>query len=811
MATPGRLVPRSAFALALQAAALALVLLALAGVAVFDGTARPQLLALVDRSQSVPAAAADEALAREQQRLPGAQWQRLDFGRAPAPAGEAPDASATDLEAALLAALAAHARHPLDGVVVVSDGQATQGDTERALRALHDARLPLRWLSVGREAPPVHLAEVLAPTSVPAGRTLALTVDLAGNAPRPVRVQAVAQGADGRRQEAQAEAAAAGRVTLQFDADRPGPLRLDVALVDAASGRTLETRPDAAAVEVTPRAALLYAQGGAGTLARSLERGGWSVERVPPARLDGLADSLAGYAAVVLDDVAVADAGPRFWQALVRAVREQGTGLLVLGGERSFARGGYRGSELESVLPLLSEPAALDEPVNLLFAVDKSGSMGQATGGVDRFALAQRAVVETARGLGPRDPRGLLVFVVEPRWLLPIGPAGAGMQALARDWAASPQGGTRLGPAVEASIAALQKAPAGRRLLVVVTDGFVDEAPPAGLRARLEEARIESVWLAVGPDADAAAIERLVGPGSGLVLRVQEAAELPLAMRSGFERRRARVERGRIEVEQVQPLPFAPGRLEGWPPVVAHAVTRARPEAAVALQSRRGEPLLAWQAAGRGRVAALAGGLGPWTPQWSAWPAWPALAGGLADWVAGGGAAAAVSVQERAGMLEILADLPADEQDDGAVRLAVTTPARQTLEAAFERIGPRRLRARVPDAGPGLYSLLLAGRRGTERHLLVRPARAEAATWGLNPQIEVWRREGLIDGGPGGTPPAAGGRARAPRTDRALVALALLLFCAGVLVDRLRGRPAWLSSSTRRFRARGPAPGSRPS
>ena len=29
--------------------------------------------------------------------------------------------------------------------------------------------------------------------------------------------------------------------------------------------------------------------------------------------------------------------------------------------------------------------------------------------------------------------------------------------------------------------------------------------------------------------------------------------------------------------------------------------------------------------------------------------------------------------------------------------------------------------------------------------------------------------------------------------------------------DRLRGRPPWLSSSTRRFRVRGPAPGSRPS
>ncbi len=130
-------------------------------------------------------------------------------------------------------------------------------------------------------------------------------------------------------------------------------------------------------------------------------------------------------------------------------------------------------------------------------------------------------------------------------------------------------------------------------MLVLVTDGFIDDAPLAELRARLDRARIETIALAVGPDADVSALERLVGGESGVVLRVNEAAELPLVMRAGVERRRARVERGTIAVTQRQPLPFTPGTLKDWPAVAAYAVTRPQPAASVSVQTERGDPLIA--------------------------------------------------------------------------------------------------------------------------------------------------------------------------------------------------------------------------
>ncbi|MBK7472061.1 MAG: VWA domain-containing protein [Betaproteobacteria bacterium] len=443
------------------------------------------------------------------------------------------------------------------------------------------------------------------------------------------------------------------------------------------------------------------------------------------------------------------------------------------------------------MLPVSSEPAALDQPASIVFVVDKSGSMGRGSGGVDRFQLAQRAVLETARGLTERDSLGLVVFDVVPRVLIPLGPARAGKLALERDWPTSPKGGTKFAPALEAAIDELERTGAGRRMLVVVTDGFVDDAPLAELRERLERSRIETIALAVGPDADVAALERLVGAGAGLVLRVHQAAELPLVMRSGLERRRARVERGTIAVEQRQALPFAPRLLKDWPAISAYAVTRSQPRASVAVQSRRGDPLIAFQRSGQGRVVAVTGGLGHWAPQWLQWREWPRLAGGLTEWISGApqSGALALAVADLPAGLQIEADLPSrdgiprsgwhvDHGDDTCCAKPVGVRGRSRPRPA-----PSGAARRHPAQPHSLVSTSL----GTQRQLHLRRNRTENEAWGTNPALDAWRTAGLVsDWDPGFLAQHRDSiRARRP-LDRSLIGFALALFLAGVLVDRAR-------------------------
>ena len=784
-------------AVALQVSALVLLAASLLGYSWLDARSQPHWLVLVDRSESVPRAAADQALADVVRAAQSRDVRLLEFAGKPAALGLPGvsstdlEPSSTDIEAALDAALEAHGQAAFDGLVVISDGQENVGDATRALRAVRDARLPVEWIAVSRPPPRTRVAQVLAPARARIGQRIRLVVQLTGLLDRPLRVEANSRDAGGQAQSVGTITVGNDRVTIELDASRSGVVVVDVALRDPETGATLDAWPDAAVIEVAPPAAILYVQGSTGSLASSLVQGRWSLDVVPAARLDMRADGLDGYQAVVLDDVAIADAGPRFWSALVTAVRERGLGLLVLGGERSFARGGYRGSALEAILPVTSEPAALDQPVSVVFAVDKSGSMGQGSGGVDRFQLAQRAVLETARGLGERDSFGVVVFDVVPRVLIPLGPAATGVATLERDWRASPNGGTRLGPALETAIGELERSDAARRMLVVVTDGFTDDAPIDALRARLARAHIETVALAIGPDADVVAMQRLFGAEAGQVLRVNEAAELPLAMRGGLERRRARIERGTIAVEQRLALPFSPSMLNDWPAIAAHAVTRSQDGAVVAVQSRRGEPLIAFQRSGRGRVVAVTCGFGPWSPGWLAWREWPRLAGGLASWVSGTSqtGAVALTVSDLPNELVVEADLPAGTGglDEAAVSMVVNTPTSRSQPLATERIAPGRLRATLLHAGPGLYDVVANTPLGKQRQLHLRQGRAESRTWGTSPLLQAWKSQGLVKD----FDPVQLGRSRdvdrsGRRLDRSLMALALVLFLCGVLVDRAR-------------------------
>ena len=801
------LLPRTLTATALQALALVVLLLALVGVRWLDDRARPGLLVLVDRSLSMPQAAADAALVELQRAAGGSRIEWLEFAGRPGSPGplqanaresdgraRGADAdllpSVTDLERALDAALAAHAKRPYGAAVVVSDGHANAGDSGRALSSAREAGLPVHWITVARPAPAAWIADVQAPTRARRGQPLQIVVPLAGDTARTLRVTATARHASGAVFSASA-AAERGVATLELDSGRGGPLVVSVSLEDAGTGEVLDARRDAAAVDVLEEARLLYLQGSPGPLARSLQGGGWAIETAPARRADAFRERLGGYEAVVLDDVAYEDASGAFWTSLADEVTRRGLGLLVLGGERSFARGGYRESVLESVLPVLSEPAALDPPARVVFAVDKSGSMGEGSGGVNRLSLAQRAVLETASTLGERDSAGVVVFDVEPRVLMPLAPAAEVLPSLSATWPVQARGGTSLAPAIERAAEQLESAAAGRRILIVVTDGFVDDAPLDALRRRLTDARIEVVALAIGPDADATALARLTTPDAGVVLRVDEAAELPRAMSAGLERRRARIERGEIAVEAKESLPVLAGPDVRWPAVAAYAVTRLRPEASAWVQSATGDPVIAARQVGAGRVVAVTSGLGSWTPQWVAWTAWPDLAGGLAAWVSGapGTGQLALAISDAPGGLVVEADL----QRAGAwaagseATVSVVTPSGRSRSVEMRPLAPGRLQARIPEIAPGAYTLVVSGPSGVQRALHLRSSRAEQEGWGEAAEVERWLRDGLVQRWDANSPAAlrAERGALTGNPDRWLLGLALLLFCAGVVVDRL--------------------------
>ena len=785
---------RLGLALALRVAAILLLALVVAGHPWPGERARPTVVVLADRSASVAAGPArvalDEILEAARSSVQAAIVQVIEFADGTS-AAASPDG--TNIEAAVVEALR---RQPAESplmIVVLSDGHATAGDTRRALRAANTAGATVLWRTVPVDDSTPHVVDLLAPRQARPGQEIPVTARLAGRSDQPLVLSLASRMADATdRFESTVESGDLGTRTLAARARLPGALVLDAELREAGSGRVVDTWASAAVVEVAAPDAVLYVAAGARPLEQSLEAGGWSVTGIEPPALDAAAPAFDGYAVVVLDDVPATAARAATWAALDVAVRERGTGLLVLGGPRSFAAGGYRESALEPLLPVRSRPAGLGDAAAVVFVVDKSGSMGETAAGVDRFRLAQRAVAETAATLAERDSAALVLFDAEPRVLLPLQGAAEFRGAVARPWPAEPRGGTRLGPALEAALGQLAGSSAPRRILVLVTDGFVDAAPDDALRLRLARAAVELVALGVGPDADTTALRAYFPPERSMVLHVGQAAELPSVMRAGLESRRAPIERGRSEVREMVPLPFLRGVTRDWPAISAYDVTTPAPRSTVHLESSRGDPLfVAWRA-GLGRVVAVTPGLGAWTTAWISWPRWPELAGGLVEWVA----ARDASGQPWTGIADSPGELRIDLEfeSDGrwsvppAGRLRVEHPSGRISEEPFAPTAPGRLSASIRDPEAGLYAFTVQAGDGVRRVSHFRRAPRERAGAGPNPDILAWRADGLLREWSAvelqraieDVEPAAG------RPQRALL-LALALFLLGVLVER-RGK-----------------------
>jgi hypothetical protein len=249
--------------------------------------------------------------------------------------------------------------------------------------------------------------------------------------------------------------------------------------------------------------------------------------------------------------------------------------------------------------------------------------MGRFNPAETALALARQAIEKSAGALRPGDELAIVSFADQARLELEF---TAQAVATARLLSAIPdaaRGGTDLAGGLQLALNTFRTAKAEQKLLVLITDGFVEQTRLTEIRRELEDAEIQVVALAIGADPSLDALVSLSNFNAGILLRVDEIAELPALAEQQMLNRRAPVREGPVTVQESIPLPLA--RPVAWPPLDRYAVTRARTGATVYLSSDTGDPLLASIPAGAGRVVALPAGLGAWARHWQEWDQLPGL------------------------------------------------------------------------------------------------------------------------------------------------------------------------------------------
>ncbi len=709
------------------------------------------LVIVADRSLSVPPNALEVLpelgkLARDQARR-GDRIGLLTFGRdtaieaPPSPdwrytAPQLPlDRDGSDLAQALETALALIPPGRQGSLLVVSDGESTGRDPlaaagEAARRGITIDVVPLRR----PELPDVAVDELTVPEQLAPDEPFLFSAWVRSDRATEVPVQLLRNG----------QVIASGKRTL-----RPGLNRLLFKDRLAAAGvhayevqlatedRVPENNRAHSVVRVDgPLRVLCLTPGGRqDRLTRSLAAAGLAVDVRPAAGLPTTAEALAGYRAIVLENVPAQDLPPLGLRALQRFVTDLGGGLLMTGGKASFGVGGYHRSPVEDVLPVSLEIRQEQRKFGLAMAItlDRSGSMAAPVdGGLQKMDLANLGACAAIEMLGPLDAVSVQAVDSAVHDIVPLTAASdrAGLCARVRT-IESMGGGIYVYAALVGAAQQLEAAVQTTKHIVLFADAADAEQPGEykQLLAELAQKKVTVSVIGLGKetDSDAAFLKDVAARGGGRVFFSAEPNDLPrvFAHETIQAARSAMIEEPTDARILPDVLAIADLRGVGFPRLGGYSIAYEKPGATLGVVStdEQKAPLFAFWQHGLGRAAAFLGEVdGPLAGDLASWDRYADFFATVARWLAGNEAP-----------LELFSEIRREghegvvvvEVEAGKEALLGTTSARvlgpdgTVHELALERTGERRLEGRFALRAQGAYQAVL--RTGQDQVLRAAP------------------------------------------------------------------------------------------
>lgn len=618
------------------------------------------------------------------------------------------DAQASDLSSALTLASALLPEDAQGRIVVLSDG-ATE-DVRAAAQQLAARGVTVDFQSFSGDAlPDAQISQLNVPSRVYQGQSFTVTVQVTANHDTagtlvlyqnrtPVSSREVTLRRGDNTFTFRDTAADTGVVTYEARLISEGD---SCAQNDSMGGYVY--------VQGAPKLLLVEGRQGEGSeMAAMLSAAAMQYETVLPAQLPYDAEQLRQYDGVVLVNVDYDAADEEQWAALDSAVRVLGRGLTVIGGDSSYALGGYRGSKLEEMLPVTIDVRnKLDLPsLALMLVIDKSGSMSDGMFGTTRLELAKEAAMRAAEVLTPNDQVGVIAFDDAAKWVVNLQKAEDVEAIQNQIGTIRPGGGTAFFTALYEATYALMNAQAQQKHIIFLTDGEAGDTGYLQLCDIMQQNNITLTTVAVGSGADQATLRTLAQQGGGRAYAANEFDNLPKI----FTKETYLVSGSYVQNRTFTPVITEQSALtdfEGFPQLSGYLAATEKSLATVSLMSDREDPILAWWQYGAGRVVAfMADSRGAWTSEFLQWDQAAAFYGGMAAFTLPGEEREGQLTTERQGdTLRIVYTAPEGAQTGLSTSVTALLPDGTQTQLALQESAPGVYEGEIAAAQLGAYAL----------------------------------------------------------------------------------------------------------
>src|SRR5216117_4074087 len=404
-------------------------------------------------------------------------------------------------------------------------------------------------------------------------------------------------------------------------------------------------------------------------------------------------------------------------------VREQGGGLIMVGGEESFGLGGYYRTPIEEALPVTMEVKQKIEIPSLavVLSIDRSGSMAMTTDDkATKLDIAKEASHLVVDLLDDRNEVGVMSWDTEFVWDSAIRPA-RDRQAIHHAIATIKAGGGTDGyPALKDAYAVLFDRPALLKHVIFLSDGQMTRGDFQGLLRRMAKDKITVSTVAIGKDADVQLMVDIAKWGKGRFYYTEDSQTIPriftletqLASKASLIEQPFKPQLTSPNHEATQDIDW-----KNVPPLGGYVATTLKSNAELVLMSHQEDPVLATWRYGLGRSAAFTSDAkAKWAVLWLRWRDFNKFWAQLVRWTLRSGSrsdtVALVERHDDVGELVVDAVDPKGEFINFLdSQVGVVAPNRERTVIDLEQVGPGRYRGRFPAAQEGVYLVGMAQRR----------------------------------------------------------------------------------------------------
>ncbi len=751
----------------LRAAVVLPVILGLLGAGLRRTTDQLNVLFLVDASDSVSLENRAKAwqFVRDAVKAAGKRdrYGVVVFGGSPAleiPVGNEPlpaklplvaDSRATDIGAAIKLALAAFPREGAKRIVVLTDGNENQGSAREAARRARAEEVDIHVVPLMND----HGGEVLVerlvvPQEVKFGESFLVRIVAWSAKENSGRISLYR---DGEFVGAQPVKLTPGKNVFAYQQSiDQGGFHIFQARLEAPDDVVEENNRGVGLVAVRGRPRVLYVEKDrdqGAHLLNALRAQNLQAEMVGVEALPTTMDGLTRYDSIILSNISALRLAKPQMELLRNYVRDQGGGLVMLGGEESFGVGGYYHTAVEEALPVTMEARQKVEIPSLavVLVIDRSGSMETSVDSrFSKLDLAKEAAQLVVELLDERNEVGIIAFDTAWSWVVPMAPAKDKDRIIKEIATIKAGGGTDLFPPLKEAYQAIFDRKALLRHVLVLSDGEVTAADFTGLVRRMQKDKISVSSVAIGKDSDIRFMTDLSRWGRGRFYYTEDIYSIPriLTLETQLASKASIIE------QPFRPVLTQAGheiaqdiRWEQAPPLGGYVSTTPKPMADTILISHQRDPILAAWRYGLGRtVAYTSDAKAKWGILWLKWDEFGKLFGQMVRWTLRTAQRNEVvtTVTQRAGRGEIqleAVDAKGEFVNFLEADAGVVHPDKTQAVLPLVQVGPGRYRGGFQAADQGAYLVGVAERKdqklvGSEVASLVVPYSPEHRALSVN-------------------------------------------------------------------------------